>query len=217
MYKTGGFFAILSSICHLGTGVVVVLQPIIFQDANVNLFLNTMAANAGLFVLYYLFVGLSAVFGIGVVEQITDFLDVENNILVRWAQKLAYAGFAVLAVAYFKVLTVKPYMASIYVGATEKEKEIILTMDPYISLAPNGIVIYGFVGIWIVLISILSLKKRSCPLICNVVGVVTGIVLIAVIIPSMPPVGMVVLNIVRGIVSFLWFGLLGINMIKTRS
>lgn len=214
MYKSGASFAILSSLCHLILGVIVVIQPVMFQDANVDLFLNTMSKDPTIFVLFYLFMGLVAIFSIGVVEQATSFLKVEEYGIIRWAQKLAYIGFTVTALAYFKVLTVKPYMASFYSTATDQEKGIILTMDPYISFAPNGIMIYGVVGVWILLINLMSYQKKRCSKLCLITGILLGIVLILVVIPIVPPILSAVLNTMRGILSFIWFGLIGIAMVK---
>ena len=154
MYKTGGRFSVLSSLCQLVMGVIVMLQPIISQEGKIDLFLTKMSASPILFVLSYLGLALIGVFGLGVIEAITNYLEVQDNSLVRWSQKLAYTGFAVLAVANFKALTAKPAMADVYTSAADLKREIILTMDPYISFSPNGIVVYGFVGIWIVLISL---------------------------------------------------------------
>ena len=216
MYKKGGIFSVLCSLCYLATGILVVLQPVIFQDANVDLFLNTMAENPMCFILYYLAIALSAFFGLGVVEQITNFLKVNDSELVKWTQRLAYIGFAVLAMSYFKVFTVKPYMSNFYMSATESEKEIILTMDAYISFAPNGIVTYGFMGIWILSVCILSLRRKNVSLICSITGIILGIILISVTAQNVGALATAILNTAKGSISFLWFGLIGINMIKSK-
>lgn len=214
MYKSGAIFAILSSLCHLMLGIIVVIQPVMFQDANVDLFLNTMAKDPTIFILFYLFMGLVAVFSIGVVEQATDFLKVQEYPIIRWSQKLAYIGFAVTALAYFKVVTVKPYMASVYSTAAANEKGIILTMDPYISFSPNGIMIYGLVGVWILLINLMSYRKQRCSKLCLIMGTLLGAVLILLVVPFVPPILSAILNTMRGILSFIWFGLIGIAMLK---
>ena len=128
---------------------------------------------------------------------------------------MAYVGFSVLALAYFKVLTVKPYMAEVYAVAAESEKNIILTMDPYISFSPNGIIIHGFVGMWILLISILALYRHGGAKICNITGILLGSCLILVTVPVLTPLLSVVLSTARGLLSFLWFGLTGIFMLKS--
>lgn len=214
MYKSGGYFSLLSSFCHLMMGLIVILQPVLFQDANVDLFLNTLNKNPTLFILFYLFMGLVAVFGFGVIEQATSFLNVNEYGIIKWSQKLAYVAFAVTALAYFKVLTVKPYMASVYAAAAEHEKGIILTMDPYISFSPNGIIIYGLLGVWILLINILSYRQQRCSKLCLITGIILGCVLILIANPMNPPLLSAILNTVRGILSFLWFGLIGIAMLK---
>jgi len=83
----------------------------------------------------------------------------------------------------------------------------------YISFSPNGIVVYGFVGIWIVLISLYALRKgqfRSY----NVAGLILGMMYILVSIPNIPLLIVSILNIAKGILAFLWFGLLGLEMLK---
>lgn len=173
-----------------------------------------MVMQCTLFVLFYLFMGLVAVFSIGVVEQATNFLKVQEYEIIRWVQKLAYIGFAVTALAYFKVVTVKPYMASVYSTAASHEKGIILTMDPYISFSPNGIVIYGLVGVWILLINLMSYRKQRCSKACLITGILLGGVLILLVVPFIPPMLSAILNTMRGILSFIWFGLIGIAMLK---
>jgi hypothetical protein len=195
-------------------GVTVALQPVIFQDANVDLFLVTMSKDPILFILFYLSIGLTAAFGLGTIESITSFLGVQDYGVIKWTKKLAYIGFSVLAVAYFKVLTVKPYMAEVYAAAAESEKNIILTMDPYISFSPNGIIIHGFVGIWILLINILALFRQGGVKICNIMGIILGGILILMTVPGLPPLFTTVLNTAEGSLAFLWFGLTGVLMIK---
>lgn len=214
MYRSGGCFSILSSISYLITGMAVALQPVIFQEANAALFLNTMSKDPDFFILFYLSTGLTAAFGLGTVEPISSFLGVQNYGVVKWAKKLAYVGFAVLALAYFKALTVKPYMASAYAAAAESEKKIILTVDTYISFSPNGIIIHGFVGIWILLISILALYRQRGSKICNIMGIILGGVLILMTVPVLPPLFAAVLNTTEGLLAFLWFCLTGIFMVK---
>ena len=92
MYKTGGRFSVLSSLCQLVMGVIVMLQPIISQEGKIDLFLTKMSASPILFVLSYLGLALIGVFGLGVIEAITNYLEVQDNSLVRWSQKLAYTG-----------------------------------------------------------------------------------------------------------------------------
>lgn len=213
MYKTGGRFSVLSSLCQLVMGVIVMLQPIISQEGKIDLFLTKMSASPILFVLSYLGLALIGVFGLGVIEAITNYLEVQDNSLVRWSQNLAYTGFAVLAVANFKALTAKPAMADVYTSAANLKREIILTMDPYISFSPNGIVVYGFVGIWIVLISLYALRKGQFRT-YNVAGLILGMMYILVSIPNIPLLIVSILNIAKGILAFLWFGLLGLNMLK---
>ena len=216
MYRTGGIFSIFSSLCYLSMGIFIILQPVLLQDANVDLFLNTMADKPVCFVLYYLAIALAAMFGIGTVKQITDFFVLEDCELIRWSQKLAYVGYAVLALSYFKVYTVKPYMANFYSAASQTEKDTILTMDPYISFAPNGIVTYGFIGVWLLLICIFALKNKSGLMITNIMGIILGLIFLAVTYQDVPAAVTAILNTARGIISFLWFGLVGIFMLRKK-
>jgi len=214
MYQTGGCFSILCSISYLIMGMTVALQPVIFQNSNADLFLNTMSKDPLLFILNYLSVGLTAVFGLGTVDPITSYKGAQEYGVIQWTKKLAYVGFSVLALANFKVLTVKPNMAEVYSAAAESEKNIILTMDPYISFSPNGIIIHGFVGLWILLISILAIRRQRGSIFCNFMGVILGGVLILMTVPVLTPLFAAVLNTVEGLLAFLWFGLTGIFMVK---
>ncbi|EHJ52143.1 hypothetical protein STRMA_0772 [Streptococcus macacae NCTC 11558] len=189
------------------------LQPIISQDGKINLFLTNMSKNSTFFILSYLCLALIGIFGLGTVEAVTSYLGLEDNQLVRWSQKLAYISFAVLSVANFRALTAKPAMAGVYTSATALKKEIILTIDPYISFSPNGIVVYGFLGIWIALVSLFSFKKDQFRA-CNIIGLILGIVYIVVSIPYLPLPIVAVCNIAKGVLAFLWFGLLGLYMLK---
>lgn len=216
MYRTGGIFSIFCSLCYLSMGIFIILQPVLLQDAKVDLFLNTMADKPSCFILYYLAIALSAMFGLGTVKHITDFFVLEDNELLRWSQKLAYIGYAVLALSYFRVYTVKPYMANFYSAASQTEKDTILTMDPYISFAPNGIVTYGFIGVWLLIICIYALKNKSGLMVTNIIGILLGLILIAVTYQNVPAAVTGILNTARGIISFIWFGLVGIFMLRKK-
>ena len=125
MQKTGGVFSILAGLSYLAIGILVCVQPVLFQDANVDLFLSTLAVKPTCFVLYYLAIALSATFGIGAIAAVTNYSGVAENEVVKWAMKLAYVGFAILAMSYYRVFTVKPYMANFYTNAPQNAKDII--------------------------------------------------------------------------------------------
>ena len=215
MQKTGGVFSILAGLSYLAIGILVCVQPVLFQDANVDLFLSTLAVKLTCFVLYYLAIALSATFGIGAIAAVTNYFGVAENEVVKWAMKLAYVGFAILAMSYYRVFTVKPYMANFYTNAPQNAKDIILIMDPYISFAPNGLVTYGLVGIWLVLISVLAFKKKSSSAIYTILGTVLGVLFIAVTIQNVGALTTAILNTAKGIVSFIWFAIVGVKMVKT--
>ena len=88
-------------------------------------------------------------------------------------------------------------------------------MDPYISFAPNGLVTYGLVGIWLVLISVLAFKKKSSSAIYTILGTVLGVLFIAVTIQNVGALTTAILNTAKGIVSFIWFAIVGVKMVKT--
>lgn len=108
-------------------------------------------------------------------------------------------------------------MANFYSGANEMDQHIILVLDPYISFASNGIVTYGFIGIWVLVISILGLKNSKLPKAISIFGILLGISLVVVVIQGMGPAFVAISNTTRGILSFLWFSIVGCYLLKQNS
>jgi hypothetical protein len=75
-------------------------------------------------------------------------------------------------------------------------------------------VLYGLVGVWILLINLMSYRKKRCSKVCLITGILLGCVLILLVVPIVPPMLSAILNTMRGILSFIWFGLIGIAMLK---
>lgn len=108
--KKTAWFSVLAGLSYLAIGILVCVQPVLFQDANVDLFLKTLAQKPFCFTSYYLAIAFSATFGIGAASGISNFFVNEKNEIVLWAEKLAYIGFAILAMSYYRVF----YSKTIY-------------------------------------------------------------------------------------------------------
>lgn len=180
-----------------------------------------VAQNPAPFVLSGLVFGLVGIFAFAAVPAISEIVRSANEGWVRWTSNLAYLGFAVSAVSSFQNVAVLPVIAATYVaGDAVTQAAIIAQYTPVSSstLDSLGVLQFGGVGLWILVVSILALRRSLLPRGLIYAGIALGSVywihVIGEILKnSMPGVGEVLIGIGGGLgtlgalIWYVWIGL----------
>jgi hypothetical protein len=80
---------------------------------------------------------------------------------VRWTANLAFLGFAVTAIDFFKVWAIQVYRAEIFVNADASARAAISATSD--GLDPQGWLSFGMVGAWVLAVSLLAWRENLWP------------------------------------------------------
>lgn len=168
--KFGGVCSILLGISYVLVGALYLLLPADQRSAPTDLaFYTSIAQGPALLRIYYLIFALGAVLGLGAVPAISESVRRVNEGWVRWTTNLAFLGFAVTAIDFFKVWAIQLYRAEIFVNAdASTQAAISATSD---GLDPQGWFSFGMVGAWVLAISLLALRENLWPKSLSYVGI----------------------------------------------
>jgi hypothetical protein len=160
--KLGGVCSILLGISYVLVGALYLILPADQTSAPTDLaFYTSVAQSPGLLRIYYLIFALGAVLGLGVVPAISESVRGVHQGWVRWTANLAFLGFAVTAIDFFKVWAIQVYRAEIFVnGDASTQAAISATSD---GLDPQGWLSFGMVGAWVLAVSLLTWRENLWP------------------------------------------------------
>lgn len=210
--KTGGIFAILVGISYLLVGITFFLQPSELVVGSVEEHLSKLYEDSTIRTLYFLAWAFTGIFALGAVPIITDLFSQYNKGLVMWIRNLAILGYAITIIANLRAMTIKPIMADVYVNENPMFQEIIPIIDPWLLLDPKGFISVGMVGLWLLVLNILSFKDQKFPLILNIIGILGALSLFIGVIGSANPILSGIASGVGGMALgpawFIWMGLI---------
>jgi len=160
--KVGGLCSILLGVSYVLVGALYLVLPVDQRSAPTDLaFYTSVLQSPGLLRIYYLMFALGAVLGLGVVPAISERMQSVHEGWVRWTANLAFLGFAVTAIDFFKVWAIQVYRAEIFVnGDASTQAAISATSD---GLDPQGWLSFGMVGAWVLAVSLLALRENLWP------------------------------------------------------
>lgn len=213
--KTGGIFAILVGISYLLVGITFFLQPSELVVGSVEEHLSKLYEDSTMRTLYFLAWAFTGIFALGAVPIITDLFSQYNKGLVMWIRNLAILGYAITIIANLRAMTIKPIMADVYVNENPMFQEIIPIIDPWLLLDPKGFISVGMVGLWLLVLNILSFRDQKFPLILNIIGILGALSLFIGVIGSANPILSGIASGVGGMALgpawFIWMGLIMIR------
>jgi Domain of unknown function (DUF4386) len=180
LFKLGGACAILLGIVDALSSITYLLLP---ADQRLGVpaakILPSIAQGATLLKLQILELAVIGILGLIVVPAFSEVFKSQNEGWVRWASNLALLGFAVAAVSNLFSFARLPAIAAAFVAGDASVKAALVpiwrsTLDLY------GIWNDGVIGVWILVLSLLTLNGKIFPRILAILGVLAGIGLLLI-------------------------------------
>jgi hypothetical protein len=211
--KLGGLCAILTGISYILIGVIFLLLPADQQPGGDSaLFFASVVRDPSLIRIYYLVFALGAVLALGALPAISETVRSLNEGWTRWATNLAYLGFAVIAVDFFRFWSIQTYWASAFVAADASTRPAIDAAS--FGLDPQGWLGFGAVGIWVLVVNLLAARAGLWPRMLSYIGIAVAVMYWLVVVANVFDIGFL-LSIVAGLGGvilapswYIWTGLL---------
>ena len=174
--KFGGTCAILLGVSYVVVGITYLLLPAAQKSGSdpAN-FLPSFAQNPTLLMIQYWAFALGALLALAVVPAIAVSMHSVNEGLVRWTSNLAFLGFAVTAIDFFRNIGLQSMRAAAYVAGDATTKAVLTAPSYLAGLDVQGWLGFGGVGLWIFVANWLALQGGAWPKPLAYLGIVVAI------------------------------------------
>lgn len=211
--RFGGMCSILVGISYVVAGIAYLLVPAEQKAVgDPAAFLSSFAQHPTVATLEYRAFALGAALAIAVVLAVSERVRSAHQGWVRWTSSLATVGFAVTAIHYFRYVALYPGRAAAYVAADTATKAALAANQSLMSMDPDGWLMFGGVGLWLLVVNLLALRGNIWPKALAYVGiagaiaywfVVAGLVLLVEVFVTIAAAAAVIL----GPIWYIWAGL----------
>ena len=175
--KVGGICSILVGVSYILIGVTYFLLPADQRGAGAPdfvRFFQSFDQNPTVIMLQYWIFALGAILALSAVPAISEAVRNVSEGWTRWTQNLAYLGFAVGAISFFRAITLLPGTADAFIAGDFSTRAAIEGIGfPF--LDPNGWLVFGGVGLWVLAVSIMALRGGGLPKIPSYVGIAVAL------------------------------------------
>ncbi|HLF87441.1 MAG TPA: DUF4386 family protein [Anaerolineales bacterium] len=208
----GGICSILLGVSYVLVGALYLLLPADQKSAaDPAAFYASVAANPTLIRIYYLVFALGSVLALGAVPAISEAVRSLHEGWVRWTSNLAFLGFAVLAIDFFRVSAFQAYRAAVFVAGDASTRAAIDATDQ--GLDPQGWLGFGGVGAWVLVVSLLALRGGRWPSSLAYLGIAIAVLYWLIVVSFVFDIA-ILLSIVAGLggvvlapIWYIWVGL----------
>lgn len=174
--KVGGLCSILVGALYVLLGATYVLLPPEQQaGGRPDDFYRSFAQSPTLSMINYWAFALAAVFALGALPAITESVRSVNEGWARWTSNLAYLGFAVTAIDFFRNIALQPARAAAYVAGDASVRSVLGAPTFAAGLDSNGWLGFGGVGLWVLVTSLLAMRSKLWPNTLAYVGAGVGV------------------------------------------
>ncbi len=212
--KLGGLCSILVGALYVLVGITYTLLPAEQRvGGDPGAFYRSFAEGATVLTIYYWVFALGAVVALGALPAITESVRSLNEGWARWTSNLAYLGFAVTAIDFFRTLALQPDRAAAFVAGDASTQAALTAPGFAAGLDVNGWLGFGGVGLWVLVTSYLAMRSKVWPSPLAYVGVAVGVLYWLVVVGLVTDNG-ALLRIVAGLggvvaapIWYIWIGL----------
>ena len=176
--KLGGVCAIVTGVLYLVAIVVYIAQPVELGQHLGEEFWQIFTQSPGLRTVHLAYHAARVAFSLlalAAVLAISEVVRPTNEGWVRWTSILAYLGFIMEAVNNSRAFAFELTQASVFVEGSAIAQEIILASKPLIDVDLLGWLRYATVGLWILVVCVLTLRRGMFPRGTAYVGIVAVI------------------------------------------
>lgn len=215
--QLGGFCSILVGILYVINGALFLLLPADQKPGgDLAAFYASVAQSPNLVRLYYLIFATGAVLALGAVPAISEGVRSVHEGWVRWMSNLAFLGFAVTAINFFRVWAFQASRAAIFTAGDASTRAAIEATSQ--NLDPQGWLSFGGVGAWVMVVSLLALKGSAWPKALSYVGIALAMVYWLIVVSFVFNIG-ILFSIVAGlggvILAPIWYIGVGLRLRQT--
>jgi hypothetical protein len=174
--KFGGLCSILVGALYIVIGATYVLLPPEQQAAGApDAFYRSFAESPTVGMINYWAFALAGVFALGALPAITESIRSVNEGWARWTSNLAYLGFAVTAIDFFRNIALQPDRAAAYVAGDASVQAVLAAPTFAAGLDTQGWLGFGGVGLWVLVTSLFAMRSKLWPNILAYVGTAVGV------------------------------------------
>ena len=221
--KLGGICAVIVGILYVLVGITYLLLPEAQKGGpeieDFAKILLSVSQDPILTILLYVEFALIGVIAFAAVPAISGLVQTVNEGWARWTRNLAYLGFAVLAISYFRAIALVPWRAAAYAAGDASTRAAIAGSGSFL-VDPHGWLSFGAVGLWFLVVNILALRGGLLPKLLGIIGIVGAILYGLVVAGNVT--GIVILSMIAAglggiIVAPIWFIWIGVRLSRTTS
>lgn len=174
--KLGGLCSIVVGAMYVVVGVTYVLLPPEQQAGGAaDAFYRSFAQSPTVGMINYWAFALTGVFALGALPAITESVRSVNEGWARWTSNLAYLGFAVTAIDWFRNMALQPARAEAYVAGDASVQAALAAPTFAAILDSNGYLGFGGVGLWVLVTSLLAMRSKLWPNTLAYVGIAVSV------------------------------------------
>ena len=164
--RVGAFASFGVAIAYFLTGVSAVLMPPELQgrpEITPHEFWTVLSKNPTAHLCFHWAWVCAGLFGIASVPSISLLVGSENRGAALWSGLAAFLGFAVMTRSHLMEVAWDRKIIPLYPTADPAFQQAVHVVAGLALDVPDGILTYGAPGIWIAVISSLSLRQRTLP------------------------------------------------------
>lgn len=180
--QVGVFASFGVAIAYFLTGVCAVLMPPELQgrpEITAHVFWTVLSQNPAAHLCFHWAWVLAGLFGLASVPAISLLVWSAHRGAVLWSGLAAFVGFAVMARSHLMEAAWDRKIIALYQTADPAFQQAVHVVAGLALDVPDGVLTYGAPGIWVAVISLLSIRQRRLPSLFAYLGFATAGALLA--------------------------------------
>lgn len=170
MYRFAALLCFLCGACYLATGAFFLLDPSAKYPAGSDAYWQALAAGPFARRAFLFAFGLAGLAALGVIPPLRRFLAVDERHGAYWGCSLGILGYAVTAITYLRLLGGEGRRAEVVASGDALASTVIQSFS--LSLDTQGWLIFGCVGLFLLLINLHGIRTSRMPRLLGALGVV---------------------------------------------